>query len=316
MTFITCLVHFWVATSKHYRGICSSLHTLYLDSLILMGPGDICLCVFDNPSHLVTHGIPWQDVLTRLAAKAEQRKRQNRLNQRALRQMKQSRPCRRTAELQRFAHIALIDGELKHRVLNTPYKPRVQHPGTPPAARSKTSEGFFSQDAVTSPVQESVRLEPVLPYSSGLVLSRLEPHFECAHSIIQIGALATIRYLFARNDGQVISSQLSSLCYPLSSDHLLPLIQHNALRDLAKNNALLSETTSLIKPLPDAKPRLGHRWSLWRPRHLSPTYWLTPSSWFLTSHVLSNGETPLGLAGWICSLLLGCATISSSIKQH
>ena len=202
----------------------------------------------------------WQDVSTSLAAKAERRKRQNRLNQRALRQRKAKQGLqenRTTSEIRPYQ-------VCRWRIEVSDPQPAVQSPssalddlGPSCAAHSKTSKGFVEQTAVTSAVQSSGLLGPTRPYSSGLVHSRLGSPFDDSQSTIKLEALAAIRYLFARDNGQVTPSQLLSLYFPLSSDHLLPLIQHNALRALAKNSSLLGETTSLIKPPPDGRPLLA-----------------------------------------------------------
>ena len=201
-----------------------------------------------------------QDVSTSLAAKAEHRKRQNRLNQRALRQRKAKQGLqenRASSEIRpyRVGRWRVEASDPQH-ALQPPIS-AFDDPGPSRAALSKTPQGFVERTAVTSAVQSSSILEPIIPHPSGLVQSRLKSPFDGSQSAIQMGALATIRYLFARDNGQVTPSQLLSLYFPLSSDHLLQLIQHNALRAFAKNSSLLGETTSLIKPPPDARPVLA-----------------------------------------------------------
>lgn len=185
-----------------------------------------------------------QDMSSSLNAKAEHRKRQNRLNQRALRQRKvktakqglqetgttsETRPYR----VGRWRAIEAPDAH--HRFLS---RSSASEGPDLRVDRIKTPRGFAEQIVQ----QSSSSLEPINLRSSILVKSRyarLDYPFDGSQTPTQVGAAVTMRhYLLA----------LDTLYFPLSSDHLLPLIQHNALRALARNNSLLEETTSLISP--------------------------------------------------------------------
>lgn len=202
----------------------------------------------------------WQDVSTSLAAKVEQRKRQNRLNQRAHRQRKAKQglqESRTTSETRpyRVGRWRVEASDPQHTL--QPPGLAFDNPGPSRGVHLKSTKYFAEQTAVTSAVQSSNLLGQSGLHSSGVVLSRLKSPINGSRSTIQLGALATIRYLFAREIGGATRSQLLPLYFPLSSDHLLPLIQHNVLHAFAKNSSLLDMTSSLIKPPPDARPVLA-----------------------------------------------------------
>lgn len=160
------------------------------------------------------------DDWTAITEKQERKRRQNRLNQRALRQRK------------RKDEVQIVSGKKPYRVSRWRVEqPKEQLQAKPSSLAVDASVSTFPHPCVDDTVQ---------PTAYPTERSNLDSESELLLALIEKTCLSP---------RPNYPTPPASVDFPMSSDHLIRLIHQNVFSGLMNNKSLLSKTTYLTKPI-------------------------------------------------------------------